>query len=147
LSECSLKSKNWPCFLKNQSCQERNKNWACIHELKCLLVFKQVEAGKELSFLCKELAEDKDFRDIGTENRNLETSCEYSIKQKVYNIHSLSEKKIPGLGVQDRASSTTKKIFKICENWTIEELKQEIKKLKEEQIKGFFPNRQKKGYD
>ena len=131
ISKCSLKSA-WPCFLQNQNCQNKNKNWSCIHELKCLLIYKEINGGGDENTLCKELAKDKVFTDIGkeTQNGNVEKSRESSIKQKIYNIHSLSRIKIKGLRVRENASDTTKEIFKICKDWTREELEQEIKKLK-----------------
>ena len=66
MSKCYLKSKNWSCFLLNNYCQDKNKKWACIHELKCLFVFKQIE--KNLFYdenLVKKLVKDNDFNHIG----------------------------------------------------------------------------------
>ena len=129
MSKCSLKS-TWPCFLQKRNCQNRNKNWACIHELKCLLIYKEINDGGDENTLCKELAKDEVFTDIGkeTQNRNIEKSREFSIKQKIYNIHSLSEKKIKGLRIQINASDTTREIFRICKDWTRKKMEQEIKK-------------------
>ncbi|MCZ0931840.1 MAG: hypothetical protein OXJ52_01635 [Oligoflexia bacterium] len=65
MSKCNLKSKKWHCFLKEQYCQKKNKNWTCIHELKCLFAFKQIETGKILNSICKVLTKDKSFSVIG----------------------------------------------------------------------------------
>ena len=133
MTRCSLKS-TWPCFLQNQNCQKKNKNWACIHELKCLLVYKEIHDGADENTLCKELAEDEIFAGIGkeTQSGNIEKSREFSIRQKIYNINSLSKKQIKGLRVQENASKTTIEIFEICKNWSKEKLEQEIKKLENE---------------
>ena len=47
MKKCSLKStqSKWPCFLQNYNCQKKNENWACIHELKCLLAYKDIETN------------------------------------------------------------------------------------------------------
>ena len=101
MSKCDLKSKKWPCFLEKQSCKEKNKNWACIHELKCLYVFKQIEKNEFdknglFEKLVKELAQDNIFTDIGKEAKTISSknSRISSIKQKIYNIHFFSGKEI-----------------------------------------------------
>ena len=133
-SECSLKS-TWPCFLEDSNCQKKNKNWACIHELKVLLTYKQIQSGKDIDTAVSELERDKDFYTIGQETRtgNLETAREHSIKQKLRNINFLSDQKISNLGKQEKYSRTTKTIF--CHrNWTEKELKEEIQKLEKRNI-------------
>ena len=133
MSKCCLKSKRWPCFLENQNCQKnKNKNWTCIHELKCLYVFKQIEKNgfnkNRFENLVEELVQDNIFSNIGKE-KSPEGSCEYSIKQKIGNINSLSQKKIKEIRIQEKASKTTREIFERCKNWNIEELGKEIKNL------------------
>jgi len=69
--------------------------------LKCLLVFKTIEKDKDVSLLdslCESLAKCKVFNDIGKEGK--EESRISSIKQKIYNIHSYSKKKIPGFSIK-----------------------------------------------
>ena len=133
MSECDLKLKEWPCFLEDRNCQKRNDNWTCIHELKCLHIFKQIEKNdfdKNDLFekLVKELAQDNVFSNIGKE-KSSEGSCEYSIEQKIRNINSLSDKKIQKIKIQSRASKTTKKIFERCKGWSVKQLEQKIIKL------------------
>ena len=128
MSKCYLESKEWPCFLNDQNCK-RNKKWTCIHELKCLLVFKQFEAGELLNPLCEDLAEDKVFSVIGSTKEDIKKSRISSIKQKIYNIHFVSGKNIKRLGNRSNNSETTEKIFEICKDWSIDRLDQKIKKL------------------
>ena len=113
MSKCYLQSKKWPCFLEDQNCQKRNRKWACVHELKCLHVFKQIETNDSdkkglFEKLVEKLAQDNVFSGIG---KGSEGSCEYSIKQKIRNINSLSGKKIEEIENQSNASETTRKIF------------------------------------
>ena len=138
MSKCRFTSKQWPCFLKDQHCQ-KNTKWACIHELKCLLIFKKiykkevesVSWRKILNVLCEELSKDKDFFNIGNEEKvRIKESRISSIKQKIYNIHSLSGEKIEGLYSRSNASKTTKEIFKKCKDWTSEMTGKEIEDLK-----------------
>ena len=138
MSKCCLNSKEWPCFLEDQNCQTKNKNWTCIHELKCLLIYKKIEDSEVLNYLCEKLAEDKDFSGIGnTKKVVIKESCISSIKQKIYNIHSLLGETIEGLGSRSNNSETTEKIVNECKDWTIEKLEQEITKIENEIVCNF----------
>ena len=122
--------------MQNHSCQLKNKNWACIHELKCLLAYKDIETNdsQDKKTLLKKwvnaLAEDKSFADIGYD----EESRQYSITQKIYNINSLPNKPIEEIGIQEHASETTEEIFDKYEkeNWSTKDLVQIIEELENE---------------
>ena len=142
MSKCYSKSKAWPCFLKNKHCQKKNRKWTCIHELRCLYIFKQVEenplnSNNLFEYLVQNLMRDKNFINyIGTtQSTNIEKSCKSSIQQKIYNIHHLyclSKNRIENLGKRSNYSEATKKIFEKCQDWNIKKLKEEIKNLEDQ---------------
>ena len=128
MSECCLNSKAWTCLLEDNHCQTNNRKWACIHELKCLYVFKQIEDKKgELNDLCEDLAEDKVFSVIGKTEKDIKKSCISSIKQKIYNIHFLSDKKIKDLPIRSNRSEATKLIYKEFKNKSLEQIKNRLR--------------------
>ena len=139
MSKCRFKPKNksqyWPCFLENKFC-EKNRKWTCIHELKCLYLFKTIKRNNFYNKdFFKDLVKDNNFNHIGNRNKtSIIKSRKSSIQQKIYNMHyfsinNLKKKKIQGLGSRSNYSKTTEKILKKCKDWGIEELKEEIKKL------------------
>ena len=130
MSECRLNSKAWTCLLGGNHCRKKNRKWACIHELKCLYVFKQIEDKTgTIDHLSNELADDTDFSHIGEYEKNKEKARISSIEKKVFNINSLSKKKIKGLRVLENSSRATKLMFEKCKDWDKDTVNKEIRNL------------------
>ena len=100
-----------------------NLKWGDIHELKAYLVYRKAQEGLSgKSKLCEELSEDEDFKksDISL----------VSIKMKFENNRCLDK----GEGLENY-SQRNKKIFDKYEKLSIEELENEIVKIKKRENK------------